>query len=209
MKFTLVVSLILVMLISVTAAFAQEPLTWGDEDFSYYEAGNQNFSFKGGTKIPLFIYKPNDPGEKIVTGQFDGLGWSGSIGWERFITNSLALGVELGFSSNTVVSGDSLSQVPVFFTTTWYPLMNKVDIPISMKIGAVYTSLNDLGDQVYFGTVAAPTVGVLWRAFDSWSFGIETSYWLTPEIYFGAERREKTALGNFLTIAFTAAFTNR
>lgn len=197
-----------ILLIPLFSAPAQEGLTWEDEDFLYLEPGDQNFTFKGGAKFPLFLYLP-DSDSSFVTDKFTIAGWSGSIGWERMVTSKTALGVELGYSSNRVVSGDRLIQVPIFFTTTWYPLQDQFEIPLSLKTGVVYSSLNDLGEQVYFGPIAAPTAGIQWRALSSWSFGLEASYWFVPELYFGTERRENTAYGNFLTLSFVASFTSR
>ena len=185
---------------------AQETLSWDDEDFLYYERGNQNFSFAAGTKLPLFTYFPVT--NETDTEKFTFAGWYGSIGWERFLSSSFALGGELAYSSNGIVNGRRLVQVPVMFTARWYTLQNQFDIPLTLKAGGVFNSLNDEGDQAYLGPILAPSVEFLWKALDAWSFGIEASYWFTPEFYFG-DKRDQTAIGNFLTIAVTATFTNR
>ena len=190
----------------MTSIAAQDTLGWDDEDFLYHEAGDQNFSFSAGTKLPLFTYFPNTG--KVDTSKFEPAGWYGSIGWERFITNRFALGGEIAYSNNEVINGRRLVQVPIFFTAKWYPLQTQFDIPLAVKTGGVFHSYNDEGDQASFGPIIAPSVEFQWKALDAWSFGIETSYWFTPEFKFG-DNRDDTAFGNFLTIAFTATFTNR
>lgn len=199
--------IIMLFIIPLSFSFAQDELPWGEEGFSYYQEGNQNFIFAGGVKFPLFYYFPFD--NEVDTHGFKTAGWHGSLGWEMFASDSLAFGVELGYARNALINHARLVQIPVLFTTRWYPFSDsQLDFPLVGKAGAAYTNIDDMEDQTYFAPTVSVGGGILWRAFDSWSFGIEANYSLSTEIYFG-ENRDNTALGNFFTIALTASFTNR
>jgi len=200
-------ALFMLLCIPVSFLVSEDTFIWDEEAVNYYEAGNQNFTFTGGTKMNLFDYFPHL--NETAEDRYETLGWYGSIGWEMFLSSSLAMGVEIGYSSNPIVDGNRLLHVPILYTVSWYPMPDKrFDVPLSLKTGFAYQNYNDWKDQSYFGPMAAFSAETMWRAFDSWSFSIETQYWLHPEIYFG-DNRDSTALGNFLSVALKASFTNR
>ncbi len=196
----------LVLIICLILA-ASPAMIFSDDAQPYYDQGTQNFTFALGPRFPLFVLFPSD--WEFLTGKFDPLGITGSIGWEMFVSENQAFGIEMGYGANQVVDGERFFSVPLLATYRMYPLSSSaVDFPLTLKGGFSYSRMNALEDQINLDFAFAPSAGILWRSLPAWSFGLETSWWVLPEWYIRNEP-ERTGIGNFFSITLTATYTNR
>lgn len=188
----------MVLFISVFS-YAQETQ---EQFLEPYSKGSQTFSINLGFLIPLFILFPNQDSFYVPFNDQLTLGGTGSLEWAAFLNNRWSLGVGLAGTFAFTPQENTHSLIPITANLTYNFLFNSFEVPIILGVGF---AVNQVDDQVYFGSIAKIGTGLFWNKNAEWAFGIRTQYWIVPEIYFGSQS-DLTAYGNFLDIGLSAKF---
>ena len=192
-------SIVLLLLFVSVFSFSQEIK---EQYLEPYGQGSQTFSINLGLLVPLFIIFPNQSNPYFPFCDQLSLGGTGSLEWAAFLNSRWSLGVGLAGTFASTPEENTFSFIPITANLTYNFLFSSFEIPIIFGAGV---SVNQVDEQVYFGSVAKIGTGFFWNMNAEWSFGLRTQYWIVPEIYFG-DLSDKTAFGNFLDINLSAKF---
>ena len=159
--------------------FAAEP---------YYDSGSQIFNITAGATVPFFYHYPDhDPEWTFGPGSSDDghtnstIGGYGSISYQVFVNQYLALGGELGFQFDfQAKSGIVATNVPIFFKMTTVPVQGSFEVPLSLGAGLLYTSY-DGASKLTLG--CSFEVGIRYFITDEWGVGINAGMLFIPELY--------------------------
>lgn len=119
---------------------------------------------------------------------FDGalhVGGAGVIGYHRFLTNWIAVGIDVNFGYHPTVGSNIFTYIPVFAGVTVQPAYNKFEFPVTAEIGV---ALENYMNKNYFpGLVLKAEAGAYYRATPSWSFGANAAFTYMPQWYKDSE----------------------
>jgi hypothetical protein len=198
------VFIIMLLLVAITTSlFAQDEVTLKSHQYSL---GSKMFTFTVGPVLPSFFYRPNiEAGEKLLS-FFDTrfkVGGFGSIRYQGFLNNYLALGGELGYLFANDRS-ELFTSVPVQAKLTYVPLQGTFEIPLSIGFGFAY---NSYGNTSYFSMLATAEVGFSWYFKEAWGLTIGTGLQLIPEIYGkDSNNYHDTTLAGFMPITVSITY---
>ncbi|MFP4644434.1 MAG: TP0733 family outer membrane beta-barrel protein [Spirochaetales bacterium] len=170
-----------------------------------YDLGDQYFTIRLGTLVPLFFQSPLDGGAINATNLR--LGGSGALSWQGYLNERWSIGGELSGTFNNSVNARTLYMVPITARLSYNFSRWPFEFPLHVSAGAAFQSLE--GDT-YFGPIVKPGAGVWWNATDEWAFGGNMEYWWVPQFYRGAEDRppdRDSRFGNFLDITLGARYS--
>lgn len=132
------------------------------------------------------------------------IGGIGTLGYHYFLSEKVALGVDLGFGFNISIGSHSFNTVPIVFTATYEPNLGKFSFPLTMGLGVAWESYNS---KNYFpGLVLRPQVGCHYRLMESWTIGLETSYLFLPQFNAIHDSSAENRFGNFWSIDVVARY---
>lgn len=170
-----------------------------------YELGDQYFTIRLGTLVPLFFQNPMEGGEINSTNLR--LGGSGALSWQGYLNERWSIGGELAGTFNNSVNQRTLFMVPITARLSYNISRWPFEFPLHVSAGGAFQSLE--GDT-YFGPIVKPGAGAWWNATGEWAFGLNMEYWWVPQFYRGADDRpdaEDTRFGNFLDITVGARYS--
>lgn len=139
---------------------------------------------------------------------FDGdaklnIGGKAALGYHYCMTDKMFLGIDLGFGFNVSIGGHVFNYVPVTLAFTYQPVLGKWEFPLMMGIGFAWESFSN---KNYFpGLVIKPGAGVHYRINQSWSAGLDVSYFCLPqfnELY----NNGSNAAAHFLSVGACARY---
>lgn len=199
---------IAVLALSLGMAFAAS-----DTKTTYYDLGNQVFSFKAGPGILLFTYLWGGDGTQESDFYFgigeDGthlkVGGYGSISYQAFINPYVALGGELGYSFFYSMSDSLFTAVPIQAKATFVPIQGTIDLPITLGLGGVYPRYEDDSlsyDGSLFTLFASLDVGLTWYFTENWGVGINAGIWIIPEFY----SNKRNSIGAFIPATLSITY---
>jgi len=168
--------------------------SWGDIATSPYAMGDRNFVISLGTLIPT-----------LFTGDIENnrhglrLGGTGSLAFNYFLTPSIFVGGELGGSFMGTRGGNMLYIIPLGARIGYQFLINRLEFPISLLLGAAGQRYID---SDFFGFFVKPSVSAFWRFNPDWSFGLNTAWWFVPQL----PRNNHNVYGNFLELTLSARY---
>ncbi|MFA5468438.1 MAG: hypothetical protein WC224_05200 [Sphaerochaetaceae bacterium] len=174
-----VLIVLLLLTVFTTSVFAQ--LESGEKSHQY-SMGSKMFTFRVGPILPAFFFRPYaEDGEKMLSFFNTRLkvGGYGSIRYQGFLNNYLALGGELGYIFANDRS-DLFTSVPFQAKLTYIPLQGTFEIPISVGLGFAY---NSYGQASYFSMLATAEIGFSWFFKEDWGLTIGGGLQLIPELY--------------------------
>lgn len=137
------------------------------------------------------VYKMNEVGDQYMALKLNviipyrpfgnlKIGGSGSIGYERFITDGFTLGGDVSFAYMQTI-GDNVFYIVPFMVMAGYQFsLGRFEIPISIGIGG---TLQNYIDRTYFGLTIRPALAAYYRFTPDWSFGIHTNLYVLPQWY--------------------------
>ncbi len=201
-KRILLTAFLLVFAVAVgSAQFEDEDEPTPDFKGSPYDTGDQIFALHLGGIAPLFSIDPN-------TGDFNPFtdhlmfGGCGYIEWGSYLNSNMILGIEFcGLFSET--PNRVLYSIPVTAKFTYVIHTYPLEIPFSAGFGFGITKLQD---QTYFGPILKLGGGIRFAIKGDWALGIITQGLFVPEIYFDAEKADKSRIGTFLEISLSAVY---
>ncbi len=172
---------------------------------SYYDAGSQRFKLSAGFLLPVSLTHFEDNETRFGPGEDNTnlkIGGGGSICYQMFSTPRVAIGGEVGYSFNYIIDDTLMSNVPILFKATWFPVTGDVDLPVSVGAGLTYLSAAEGGSLFTF--MASIEVGLDYYLGPHWGIGINTGYWIIPELY--PSNHEKNGLGTFAPFTFGVTY---
>jgi len=159
-----------------------------------------------------YVYEMNGAGDQflkiglsaIFPVNFEGKlypGVAAELGYYRFLSSWLAVGGELGVSSQFSVGGKALFMVPIVFGTMFQPTAGKFEFPIYTLVGV---GNETWANATYFPSlVVKASAGAYYRITESWSAGINGSFMWIPQ---WTEDKKKDVNGIFSTVALGARY---
>jgi len=166
-----------------------------------YQMGDQMFTFRAGPVVPLFFYFPYDQ-DGVVTDTHLKTGGYGAIRYQGFLSNTLALGGEIGYYFAYPRSSDLYTTVPIQMLLSYLPVQGRFELPISLGVGFTYSSF---AQSSYLGLFASLEIGFSWYFNENWGITLSGSYFLIPELY-GKARREETSLASVMPIVLSVNY---
>lgn len=171
----------------------------------FYDSGSQRFTISAGVALPLSITDFNTGKTQVGIGENNthlNVGGYGSILFQVFVNEYIALGGEIGYQFN--YDNEALvSDVPLEFKATVFPVQGKVDIPISLGFGASFLSR---GNSTMLTPYISAEAGVDFYINDNWGLGVKSGIWLIPELYFLTGRNQYNALGTFIPVTLAVTY---
>lgn len=161
--------------------------------------GEQTIAIGAGTQIPLFI----TPGETTTNKETNlSVGGAFSFSYQYFILRGLAIGGTIGGAFNGTIGGLSLFVAPLAFTTAYWWTLAPFEFDVGAAVGG-YLSRHDSDGML--GPFAKVGGGAYWRSASAWSLGLQTYFWLVPELHSGSYTALNRTAG-FLEVGVSALY---
>ena len=174
------ISILSVILLLSAVVFADD--NEGDEydDGFVYEqngAGDQFLKIDLGASFPLNF------GSQLSVGGLV------SIGYYRFLNQYFALGGDVLIGYNVSIGKKPLFEVPVVLGVMYQPYIGKFEFPLMFDIGIATISCQSM---TYFPAFTAKfTGGAYYRITETWSFGLSTTTYWVPQLFWIGEINSK------------------
>lgn len=203
-----VISILCIFMLSLTCIFAQENQNPEDLsvtepntiEFKYvpYQAGDQYLRISVAVSFPLGF------GDLFSGNQKMNIGGAGTLGYHYFVLDYLALGAEVSFGFNTTIGSHTYNYVPILFTVTTVPTVNKFEFPITLGIGFATENYNNY--KYFPGLALKAEGGIYYRFSSSWSAGFEATYRFLPQFAGLYSSSAHNIMGNFLNLTLGAKY---
>ena len=165
-------SLLIIFLTLCTFVFAQD----ADDDQTYED--------------DVYVYATNGAGDqflKITLGAIFPLNFKGqlnvggkaSLGYFRFISETIALGGELTATYNISIGQKVLVMIPITFGVMYQPTIGKFEFPLYAEIGMCNQTWQN--NEIFPTLATKLSGGVYYRITDSVSLGASTDFYWIPE----------------------------
>lgn len=169
----------------------------------YYDTGSQIFTINAGPVLPTSLTGLGNGDDTISGFERQSVGGYGSICYQVFANPYFALGGELGYLFNFVISDEVFTSVPIQFKVTAFPVQGNFELPISLGVGLNYISYNESSKL----TVSAQfDIGARYYFSDEWGVGLHVGLQVIPEFYFGDEKANSNFLATYLPITLSVAY---
>jgi hypothetical protein len=159
--------------------------------------GEQTISLSAGVQIPSFILPEtaDEAGKIQVGGVF-------SFTYQYFLIRGLALGGTLAGAFNGTIGGRSLFVSPLAFRTAYWWALMPFEFCVAAEAGAFLMRLDADG---ILGPFARAGGGAFWRSGGAWSLGLQSYFWLVPEVH-GGEYADLTRTAGFVEVSLSAVY---
>lgn len=155
----------------------------GDDDYmtdgDYYEEEEERLSQNGAgdqfIQLELMPLFPLNFGKQLSVGGAIGLGY------HRFLTKFIAVGVDVMFGYNTTIGSNLFTMIPLTAGITFQPFIKRFEFPITVNIGAALE--NYLQYNYFPGLVLKGDAGCFFRMNENWSFGLKCQFMYLPQWY--------------------------
>ena len=166
---------------------------WIDTASEPYSRGDTNFVITLGVLIPAFFSGIENNSHGI------GLGGTGSLAFNYFITSHFFMGGELSGMFSSSRRGNMLYMVPFGARAGYQFLLGRFEFPVSLFIGAAAQSYIE---KNYFGPILKSGASVFWRFNADWSFGLNAAWWFVPQW----PKNGYNVNGNFIELTLSARY---
>lgn len=161
----------------------------------FWGFAQENDQTKQDTQKPAIadtmVYKTNQAGDQYIVLKLNldipyrplkklKLGGAGSLGYQRFLTDSLNVGGDISFAYSKTIGNNVFYFVPFIARIGWQFTAGKFEFPLSFGIGG---ALQNYIDRTYFGLVIRPEFATYYRYNADWSFGLHTGLYIMPQWY--------------------------
>ena len=149
---------------------------------TYYEQGDQVFSFRGGVNFPGFIFFPNDTSRsQTFFNTHLKLGGYASLSYQGFTSRETALGGEIAYSFNYAQDMNLFTIVPLTMKFSYYPIQSgKFDLILSANVGGAFLRYHE---NKFFSPYTSFTIQPTFFITESWGIGLETGFMGVCEFY--------------------------
>ncbi|MBQ9494788.1 MAG: hypothetical protein IJR50_04025 [Treponema sp.] len=143
------------------------------------------------------------------------VGGAAQLGYRYFLTSWFALGGDITVGYHPTLGSNVFNFWPITLCATFQPSIWRFEFPITLAAGIAFETYQS---RKYFPALAVkPEIGVFFRAFESWSFGIGCDFlWLPQWNSFAKdangvkltaeEKRKYTFHGLFITASLSARY---
>lgn len=199
MKKSIITVLVLVLLLAAAMPlFARS---------TYYFTGDSVFSIRAGVDFPAFIsfFKDSSRGTVLFNDTHLKLGGFASLAYQGFISDSFALGGELGYVFNYSRSGMLLTTVPITVKLSYIPIQTgKFDLALGMNLGGAFIRYNE---GKYFAPLASLSLNPTFYFSETWGIGVETGIMVTGEFYSSNNAKSKAnAFAGMMPVVLTLSY---
>lgn len=180
------------------------PLTLYSVD--YYDKGSQQFSFKLGTNVPLFMTFFEQEGSFIGPGEGNTglkMGGYGAISFQIFNSSKTAIGGEIGYDFNIASNNEFFSAVPFYGKFSYFPVQGSFDLPLSLGLGGSYIKYETGSLMTMYANLE---IGAVWYPGENWGFGLTTGLWLIPELNYREELKQYNSLFGLIPITLSITY---
>lgn len=108
------------------------------------------------------------------------LGGSGTIAYDRLITDNISLGGEISFNYATTIGRNVFYFIPILFRTSWHYCLGNLELDATMGLGCCFENYLD---RTYFGLAIEPQAGIFYKFFADWSAGVSGGLYILPQWY--------------------------
>ena len=164
---------------------------------SNVQAGDQYIRISLGAVAPLSFGNPFTDGKMHIGGV-------GTLGYHRFITDSIAVGGDASFGSCTTIGGNIFNFVPILGTVTYQPHLGNFEFPLTLGLGFAWETYS--GKTYWPGLVVKPQAGVHYRITGNWSLGGDLSYLWMPQFNKLYDDTKENKFGQFLNLDIAARY---
>ena len=168
---------------------------WYDYDSSLYTAGDRTFVITLGLVFPSYFGGEIDNNNHGI-----GLGGTGSLAFNYFLTSNVFLGGELGGMFASTRGRNMLYIIPFGVRIGYQFIIQRLEFPLSLLIGAAPQRKN-VGED-YFGLFIKPGASVFYRFSADWSFGLNANWWFVPQW----PKDGHNVYGNFMELTLSARY---
>lgn len=187
--------LVCAVLFTGTLMFAQEqktPPSAEQEQTISYKMNQRGDQF---IKIGLMANIPFSP--KIPQLY---VGGSGTLGYMRFLNDSIAIGGDASFAYMKTIGDNILTYIPLMAKVMYQFSVHKFEFPISLGIGGAFQNYST---DTYFGLAIKPELGAFFRYSPEWSFGLGAGLYILPQ---WCKDSSKNRTGLIMDAAITARY---
>jgi len=160
--------------------------------------GDQTIGLTVGLQLPLFILPDT---RAVIEPKLD-LGGSFSFSYQYFIYRGIAIGGTIGGAFNSSIGDQSLFVAPLSFRGAYWWTLGSFEFDVGAEVGGY---LLRLGDDGVLGPFAKLGGGAFWNSASSWSIGLQSYFWLVPELHVG-DYSDLTRTSGFLEVALAAVY---
>lgn len=176
----------------------QEPV---DEFVPAYSLGDQGLSINFGLFVPLF----NALSPQGATSTNLSLGAAGELRWESYLSNNMTIGAEVAGAFALSPNRHALFMVPITARWSYIPRRFPYEFPLSVGAGvnfSRYLEKTKVDPIVKFGG------GLFWNYSSQWAFGLNSIYWVLPQVYStgSAAGTAASRIGNYLEFSLSALY---
>lgn len=102
-----------------------------------------------------------------------------SLGYHKFLTQYIAVGVDVMFGYNTTIGSNMFTIIPFSVGVTYQPYVGHFEFPITLNIG---TAVETYLQYNYFpGLFVKGDAGCFYRINENWSAGLQGSFMWLPQ----------------------------
>lgn len=190
-----------VFLFAALFSLASTSLSAEEDAPDIYNENVQNYSMNGkGDNYIIVSLMPSFP---LNFGKHLKVGGAAGLGYHRFLNSWLALGADLMIGYHPTIGNNVFNFWPITFAVTVQPYIWKFEFPIKIGVGIAYETYEN---KKYFpGFALKPEFAVFFRALNTWSFGIGTTFLWLPQWYSG-ENKKNNFDGLFMTAQISVRY---
>lgn len=172
------------------------------EKIELYSLGDQNFSINAGLFIPLFFMDMTPAGGGSAVSKTNlGLGGTGSLIYEAYLTGNIKVGAEVGGMFAYSPNNNPFFMVPITARIGYEFHFGQFSLPLYLGTGInIITYEDDTNVQI----LLKPGASLYYNYNSDWSFGGNLVYWISPEFIFADT--DQSRIGNFLDFTISAQY---
>jgi hypothetical protein len=159
--------------------------------------GEQTLQLNAGLQFPAFLAPVTDQGVSNLK-----LGGAFSFSYQYFISRGFALGGSISGAFNSTIGGLSVFVAPLGVTAGYWWSRMPFEFCAIGELGGYIMRYNQKG---MLGPFAKAGGGVLWRVTSSWSLGLQSFFWIVPELHYG-EYADLSQYSGFVETSIAAVY---
>lgn len=170
------------------------------------DLGDQSFAISAGLFIPLFTVLLADWPSGPEAGAHEthlNAGGTGSLTYSVYLNSNWKIGLQIAGSFSEDINKNFAFIIPITIKANYeFHLWNRFTLPIFLQYGISMTSWQD--DNFSVDMILRSGFGFYFDWSYEWSFGMDISYWLIPQI--NSQNDWERSLGNFMDISLAVEY---
>ncbi|NIZ18844.1 TP0733 family outer membrane beta-barrel protein [Entomospira culicis] len=163
-----------------------------------YEKGDVQIRVGVGALFPLYVHAFNFSDFTMSSMK---TGFSIGLGFDYYLSNNLKIGGSASFGSITNSSKNYSFLVPVVTRISWEFHTIRFDFPVGVDVGLLFNKYRTL---FAINFLVRPHAGVFFNITRSWSIGIDTTFWIVPQVVW--DDLPKSRVGTFVEVMIAGRY---